>query len=67
MAPDTTHKRKFVGASESDKETVNDKAKTVKPVNSVKRNVIYSKASKSSGPNLVCVPKKTESLLFSGH
>ncbi|KAL8115493.1 hypothetical protein AgCh_022117 [Apium graveolens] len=59
VAPVTKPKSKSVGASESDKETVNDKAKTVKPVNFVKKIVIYSNASKSSGPNVVWVPKKT--------
>ena len=58
-APVTKPKSKSVGASESDKETVDDKAKHVKPVKSVKQHVKYSNASKSPGPNLVWVPKKT--------
>ena len=58
-APITKPKSKSVGASESDKETVDDKAKHVKSVKSVKQHVKYSNASKSPGPNLVWVPKKT--------
>ena len=58
-APITKPKSKSVGASESDKETVNDNAKNVKPVNSVKQRAKYSNVSKSPGPNLVWVPKKT--------
>ena len=58
-APVTKPRSKSAGASVSDKETVKDKAHHVKPVNSVKKHAKYSNASKSLGPNLVWVPKKT--------
>ena len=58
-APATKPRSKFASASVSDKGTVKDNAQHTKPVNSVKQNVKYSNASKSPGPNLVWVPKKT--------